>query len=284
LHLTGFLLLRNAGRTAAEIPGHTLLMKKVLLILGVLAAIVVVALLVVSFSLGTLVRQGVNRVGPELTKTSVTLQEARLSPFSGTGTLRGLQVGNPEGWGAGNAFSLGEVHIELQPRTLWKDAVVIDSLIIQRPEFVYEQRLTGGSNLKQLIDNIRQAIGSPAERPIGEPEEPPRRFIIKQLRLEEGLVRVGLGVAGAEVPLPTLAYENLGVQEGGLTAAQIAQVVLSDVLGRVIGEATSRGILSLPGGAAGEVLDAVGGALQKSGGSLERLLGGRRETPEKKKE
>jgi hypothetical protein len=284
LHLTAFRHLRNAGRTAAEIPGHKVLMKKVLLILGVLAAIVVVALLVISFSLGTLVRQGVNRVGPELTKTSVTLQEARLSPFSGTGTLRGLQVGNPEGWGAGNAFSLGEVHIELQPRTLWKDAVVIDSLIIQRPEFVYEQRLTGGSNLKQLIDNIRQAIGSPAERPIGEPEEPPRRFIIKQLRLEEGLVRVGLGVAGAEVPLPTLAYENLGVQEGGLTAAQIAQVVLSDVLGRVIGVATSKGILSLPGGAAGEVLDAVGGALQKSGGSLEKLLGGRREAPEKKKE
>lgn len=261
-------------------------MKKALIIIGVLAAIVVVALLVVGFSLGTLVRQGVNRVGPELTKTTVTLEEATLSPFTGTGSLRGLQVGNPEGWSAGNAFSLGEVHIDLEPRSLWQDAVVIDSLVIQRPEFVYEQRITGGSNLKQLIDNIQQAIGTSAERPIGEPEEPPRRFIIKQLRLEEGRVRVSMGGAGAEVPLPTLAYENLGVEEGGLTGAQVAQVVLSDVLGRVINLATSKDILSLTGGAAGQALDAVGNALQKSGGSLQKLFGGGQEPtlPEKKKE
>jgi hypothetical protein len=255
-------------------------MKKLLLIAGILVAIGLVAIVVVAFSLGSIVRNGVNRVGPQLTQSPVTLDAAQLSPFSGSGTLRGLHVGNPSGWSGDKAFSLGEVRLDLEPRSLWAEAVVIEELVIQRPEFVYEQRLTGGSNIKDLIENIRKAVGTPAERPIGEPEQPPKKFIIKSLRLQDGLVRVGLGPAAATVPLPELSYENLGVKEGGLTGAQIANVVLSDVLGRVITVATSKGLLSLPSGAAGQTLEAVGSGLQK-------IFGGRKDAPapeEKKKE
>lgn len=258
-------------------------MRKLLFVIGILLVLGLAALLAVGFFLGSLVESGVNRLGPKVTQTDVALEDAQLSPFTGRGTLQNLSVANPAGWSAGNAISLGEVQLHVQPTTVWKDPMVIEELVVNRPQFVYEQKLTGGSNLKDLLENVQQAIGTP-DRPIGAPEEPARKFIIKRLRLNEGSVRVGLGPAAAEVPLPELAYDNLGVAEGGLTGAQIAQVVLSDLVGRVIGQVTSRGILSLPKGA-GDALQKMGGALEKSG--LPGLFGREPKTPppaEKKSE
>lgn len=246
-------------------------MKKVLLILGLLLGLIVIAAVVLSFSLGSIVRRGVVEFGPRLTQTDVDLESATLSPVSGTGTLTQLRVANPQGWSEGNAFSLGRIHVDLEPSTLLGDGpIVIEELVIEEPHFRYEQRLRGGSNIKDLLENIQQAVGEPAEQPIGTEQAPPRKFIIHKLRLLDGTVDVGVQVASASVPLPELAYDNLGVDEGGLTGGQIASHVLRDVLGRVVTVATAKGILSLPGGATGETLQTLGQGLQQ-------LLGGKKQ-------
>jgi hypothetical protein len=250
-------------------------MKKLIVALSVVVGLGLLLVIVVGLALGSIVRNSVNRIGPQITRTPVVLEDAQLSPFSGSGTLRGLFVGNPEGWSGEKAFSLGEVRFQVQPRSLLSETIIIDELIVQRPEFVYEQRLTGGSNIRDLLENIRRVIGTRAERP-DDPTEPPRKFIIHRLRLTDGVAHVGLGPAAVDVPLPELSYDELGVAEGGLTAAELAQVVLGDVLGRVISVAAASGQIRVPEGA-GQILDAVGGALQ--GGELQRLLRGREAPP-----
>jgi hypothetical protein len=44
----------------------------------------------------------VNSFAPKLANTKVVLSSADISPFSGSGTLRGFVLGNPAGWSDAN--------------------------------------------------------------------------------------------------------------------------------------------------------------------------------------
>src|SRR3990172_4509823 len=104
--------------------------KKILWIFGTLFLVSVAVVVVLTFFLGSIVRAGVNRVGPALTKTRVELADARISPLSGIGTLTGFVVGNPEGWTSDRALYLGKVHVDLQPFSLFGDHIVINEILI----------------------------------------------------------------------------------------------------------------------------------------------------------
>src|SRR5882757_387722 len=137
---------------------ETLSMKKLLYILGGLLVLAIVGVVIVLFSLGSIVKAGINNVGPRITQSKVELLEANISPFSGAGTLKGLTVGNPVGWQTPRAFYLKEISIELEPKSLKGDHIVINRILIDQPEITYETTITN-SNLQDLLKNIQQAAG-----------------------------------------------------------------------------------------------------------------------------
>ena len=74
-------------------------MKKIIIrIFAVLILLVVVALVVVFFSLNSIVKKAVETIGPKMTRVEVKLGAADISPFSGSGKLSKLFVGNPDGY------------------------------------------------------------------------------------------------------------------------------------------------------------------------------------------
>ena len=115
--------------------------KKLLFTLGSILGILLVAYIGLSFFLGSVVKAGVNSFAPKLTQTSVELKGAHISPFTGSGTLTGLTVGNPEGWSESNAVSLGKIHVDVQPFSIFGDHIVINEIIIDQPEFLYETKV-----------------------------------------------------------------------------------------------------------------------------------------------
>ncbi len=70
---------------------------KLLISVGVLVAIAVVAVVIVSKTLDSAVTKGINKFAPQITGTTVLLESASISPLSGSGSLSGLVIGNPEG-------------------------------------------------------------------------------------------------------------------------------------------------------------------------------------------
>ncbi len=235
-------------------------------------AFAVFALLVylgLTFFLGSIVTSAVNRIGPRLTQTRVVLDGARLSPLSGSGTLHGLVVDNPPGWSAGPVFHLGQVYIQMQPFSLFRDHIIIEEITIDQPEFHYETKILS-SNLSELLKNIRAATGdkSTGSAPTAAGPERPVRFEVRHLRLIRGKVTVGVGNTALTLPMPELEMRDLGTREGGINAAQLATAVLTDV---------TRNIVSATLQAAGKI-GATGGAgavedLKKAGDSLKKLIG-----------
>jgi hypothetical protein len=66
--------------------------KKSLITLGGIGGNFIIAYFGLSLFLGHIVKVGVNSFAPSLTQTQVGLKAARISPFSGSGSLTGLRL------------------------------------------------------------------------------------------------------------------------------------------------------------------------------------------------
>lgn len=248
-------------------------MKKLLIIVGVIAGLGVVGLIALSFFLGGIVTAGVNSFAPKLTQTTVTLAGARISPLTGSGTLSGLVVGNPKGWSEGNLCSLGKIQIAVAPFSLLGDHVVINEIAIEAPEFNYETKIIA-SNVGDLLKNIEAATGGgkkPAAAGPTTQEGKPIKFEVKRFTLTSGKVRLGLGGAGAALPMPAISLTDLGTKEGGITPDQLALAVMRSVTGSIVSAtASAAGDIGKTGGAA------AAEGVKKAGDALKGLFGGKK--------
>ena len=97
-------------------------MKKTLLkffVAGVIVA--VIALVALFLSLNSIVKNGVTSFGPEVIKAPISLDGVSISAFSGSGEIRGLVIGNPEGFKTPNAVKLGTASLQVKPMSLLGD-------------------------------------------------------------------------------------------------------------------------------------------------------------------
>jgi hypothetical protein len=242
-------------------------MGKFLLALGCLAAFLVIAVAAVSFFLGSIVKAGVNRFGPGFTKTRVELADAQISLFTGSGTISGLLIGNPPGWQSDKAIYLGRAHVAMQPRSLFRDHIIIDEILIDRPEFVYESRLLN-SNLNDLLKNLESQDGEAKAREPADSAKPrsgkPMKLEVRRFCLQNGTVTIGVGEKAVIVPLPKVELVDLGTKEGGIPADQLAGAVMKQVLRQVLAAVVDAG---KEAGASGVV--------KKAGDAIKKLFGGK---------
>src|SRR5271165_918841 len=113
--------------------------KKILLILGVgLLVLIVVAVIVVGLFLGKIVKAGMETVGPKITQTTLTVDTVDMSLFTGSAKVKNLVIGNPAGYTAPNAISVGLAAISISPMSLLSDKIVVKSVRVESPEITFE--------------------------------------------------------------------------------------------------------------------------------------------------
>lgn len=229
------------------------------LLLGLLLLLVIAAAAIFFFGSSALnkgIKSGVETYGPRVTQTPVTLGAANISVFSGSGSLKELKVGNPEGYKSENIFALGQIDLQVDTSTVFSDKIIIDQIIIKKPAISYEKGLTS-SNLKKLLDNIEEFTG-PSSGPGPDPAEddgPKKQVVIKKLLIEDGTIYVGALGIGQTVALPRIEMNDIG--EGGdqITMAEALDLVLSKVLQSIGPAIANAGEL---GGAAVDALKTQG--------------------------
>lgn len=243
-------------------------MKKLLVIGGVILGLAVVALIVMTFFLGSIVTAGVNKVAPKITQTKVVLASATVSPLSGSGTLSNLVVGNPTGWSDNNICALGKIHVSVQPFSILGDHIVVNEVLIDAPEFNYETKVIS-SNVGDLLKNIQASTGGTASGTAPEAKNgKPIKFEVKKFTLTNGKVRLGAAGAGMTLPMPDIVLTDLGTKEGGITPDQLAFAVMKSVTGSIISATTK---------AVGDIGKTTGAAaadsVKKAGSAIKGLFG-----------
>lgn len=244
--------------------------KKLTVTLGIVAGIALVVYLGLTFFLGSVVKAGVNTFGPKLTQTKVVLAGAAISPLTGSGTLSGLAVANPQGWSEGDAFYLGKIHVDVEPFSVLGDHIVINEITIDQPEFLYETKLVS-SNIKDLLKNIEEFTGKGGEEPKSGSGKP-IKFVVKKFRLTNGTARLGIGAGAIPLPLPPISLDNLGVAEGGITPDQLVGAVMKNVLSGIV-SATTQAVGKVGATTGAAAAEAAKDAAKKTGDGIKKLFG-----------
>jgi len=251
-------------------------MKKILIIIPVLIIVLILAL---GFSLNSIIKQGVETIGPKAMGTTVKLKDADISLFSGKGTLKGLFIGNPKGFKSESAFKLGEVRIALDVKSVFSDKIIIDEIFIDSPDITYEKG-GGGDNIKALLNNINKFAGvseSTAKKDTAEKAETSGTKIqINRLSINNGKVNMSMSALGGEkytLDLPDIQMKDIGKDNDGTTLAKAMEQVFA-ALNKNIGSAVT-GSLKDIGGTLEKTVektvgDAVGGTV---GGTVDKLKG-----------
>ncbi len=246
-------------------------MKRAFKVALILFLVVLVAIgLIINYFGGKLIRQTVNVVGPTALGVPVSLDEAQFHLLRGHVKLKGLKVGNPEGFKTDGIFELGELSVDLNVRSLASGLIHIRKITVDAPKITYERGLTS-SNLSDLLAGLEKAADTnqpPVEEAPIEPapaeSEGGLKTIIDEIVISDAQLNVSLTVAqgfSAPIPLPTITLRDIGKETGGASFMDVIKRVLGAILGAV-GDVI-KGSAHLLGSGVGLVGDgamAVGGA------------------------
>lgn len=226
---------------------------------------------------GVIVKNTINRVGPLVMGVPVTLDKATFKPLSGKIRLTGLVVGNPEGFKTRSLFSLSDVEIALDVKSLFKDTIVIHKIAVVAPHITYERGLLE-SNFSTLQKQLEGDGKKPASKSESKPAKPERKVIIEKLIITDPALNVSLTVAGgAAIPikLGNVELNNVGQEGGGVKIYDAVKIVFSLITSNIenavlgAGDLLGSGVKAIGSGA-----KAVGGTVVGGASSLVKSVGG----------
>ncbi len=186
-------------------------------------------------SIDGLVKQAIERWGPEMTGVTVRVESVRIEATEGRGTIRGLLVGNPKGFEAPHALKLGEMRLTIDPASITKDVVVIRELLLAAPDVVYE-RGQGSDNLTVIQKNLDAWVAKNAGAK--KDQGPGKKFVIDHLRIKGGKAHFGTTLSSS---IPDLHLREVGKKTNGATAGEVVKQAWGAMLGSVTGLASRAG-------------------------------------------
>ena len=222
-------------------------------------AVLIVIILALPLWISPVVRGVANSIVPDKTKTTFNLGQFGLNPYSGKLSVGQMNLGNPEGYGEGNAVELGSLNVDVETLSLMSDKIHVESIDLDGL-MVCVSKGTGG-NFKQIAANA-----SGEEEPVTE-EKP-----VEEEKKEESAAEEETSEGGKKVVIDRLSIKNLKIKMGVVTIP-VPDFTLTD-----LGKEKEKG-LSLKDtwreiyGAILEKAGAIGGAIGDLGKGAIKGLG-----------
>jgi hypothetical protein len=203
-------------------------MKKFFLsIVIVLAVVIVGGGLVGSFFLGPIVKTGMETVGPKITQVSIRVDAVNLSLLTGSANIKGLVVGNPEGYKAPQAISVGTAAVGVNPFSILSDKIVVRSVRVEAPEITFEGNPFSGNNLAKIEQNVNAAVSKVSAAPATNTTAKTAAKPGKKIEVDDFLItKAKVNFNGVTLTLPDVHLTDLGKGAGGITAADLTRQVL----------------------------------------------------------
>ena len=215
----------------------------------ILASIVIVILLLCGGalwflsgdSLNEFVRQQIEKIGTEVTEQKVVVGAVDIKLTQGSGSILNVDLANPAQYKEPNAFTLGEVTLDINLKSLTESPIVIDAVIIRDPKFFAEITADGQSNIQDLIAAVerqtKQASSTAATPEAKSTNE--TKLTVNKIVLEGTELMVDLSALGNKahsVMIPSIHLRGVGGKEG-LPADQLGAAIAKQALSQLWSEA-----------------------------------------------
>ncbi len=206
------------------------MLKKILVsIVVVLVVLIIVAVIVVGFFLGAIVKKGVETIGPKITQVSIKVDKVNLSLLTGSAGIKGLIVGNPEGYKTPQAISVGSAAVGVNPFSVLSDKIIVRSVRVEAPEITFEGNPFGANNLNTILKNVNAAAKS-SETATTNTTTKAAQKPGKKIEVDEFLITgAKVNFNGVILPLPDIHLTDLGKDKDGITAADLTRRVLDAI-------------------------------------------------------
>jgi uncharacterized protein involved in outer membrane biogenesis len=224
--------------------------------------------------LNSIVKTGIEKVGPAVTGVPITIEGVNLSVFSGMGEIKGLVMGNPPGYKSATAIKVGATKVNVDPKSVFSDKVVVQSVNVVSPEITVEGGMKD-NNLTKIMANLNASVSA-----VTGTNAPPstqkgsKKLQVNELNITGAKLNLQLGMLGGKemnLPLPDIHLTNLGTGENGITPAEVVAKVFNSVL-----EGTGKAMVSAVGNSVGDIgkgaLDVTKGAGQGAKDTVKGVL------------
>ena len=200
-----------------------------------LVVIIVAAVIYILSSLDTIVAGAIQKYGSQVTQTPVSVSSLNIDLKAGAADIKQLSVGNPDGFSAPDIFTLGGISTKLDVNSVRSDPIIIEEILIDKPDVFYEINKAGESNIKVLQNNIAQSTGGSGKAADASESSAPK-LVIRKLVIEGGKIDAivaALGNKSHSAKLPRIQLNNIGGKSGGATGAEIARQVTNAIIAEV---------------------------------------------------
>ena len=197
-----------------------------------LLLILLLVFLVAALSLGTILKRGVEKVGPTATQVDVNLKNAEVWLLAWRVQLSGFVLGNPPGYRTPSSIKVTSVNVRFKPGSLFSDKIVLDTIKIKAPIITLEGGLRD-NNLKKIEKNVDDYVGS------SKSTKPERKLQVNDLVITDAMLQVNLTILGGRtinLPVPDIHLTDLGTGPEGITALEVGQKALHAELNAVTKE------------------------------------------------
>jgi hypothetical protein len=210
----------------------------------VLLVVVIVAVGVIGYvAIDRITKAGIEQGGTYAMGVETKLDGVRLGLFSGSVSLNGLSVANPEGFKSENFMSLGDGSVEVTLGSLMGDKVEVPLLELNNIDIALEKD-KGKANYQVILDHLAEVTGGE-----GEPTEDAgegKKFVIKELVITDVKVKAEV-IGGVSVPvkIDEIRLTDIGSDsDKGVLLKDLSGIILTAILSTVVEQAGDL----LPGG------------------------------------
>jgi hypothetical protein len=254
-------------------------MKTSFWVLGIVLALLIIIVVGVGVYLGPIIKIGMEQIGPKVTQVTIKVGSVDVGLLTGSASIKGLQVGNPQGYSAAQAISVGTIAVKLDPLSITSSKIVVQSIHVESPEITFEGGLSR-NNLTKIQDNVNSVTqsGSPASTntAAGTSSKPAPKIEVDDFLITGAKVHLDLtGIGNKDISLPDIHLTNLGKDSDGLTPAELTSAVMGAVSSDTISTVTNTlmGLGKSVKSLGQTAVNTVGTSVSKITGSLGGLLG-----------
>lgn len=212
-------------------------MKKV--ILGLIIVVVVGAGYYFLTNLDAIIKAAIEKHGSAATQTAVRVDKVRVKLTDGvktsTGSIKGLTVASPKGFAAPHVFSLGEITLGIDLKSLKEEPYVVSEVTVLAPEIFIEVNDDRKVNLnelkKRLVSDKPQAQMKQDQASSKSNGVEPRLKIRRLVFVKGNIIAkvVPLNNKEYKLKLPSIVMKNIGGKTGA-TPTELTKEILNRVI------------------------------------------------------
>jgi hypothetical protein len=233
------------------------MLKKLLIALVLLVAVVAAALFWLSGNMDALVKSAIESYGSDMTQAKVSVGAVNISASNGKGTISNLTVGNPAGFKTTHALKVGQIEVEVDIASLTKDVVLVRRIAILAPDVIYEkdETLTNFDAISQHIASATGASQSKGDKKTG------KKLMVELLTVQNAKAQASAAFMNGKtvsVSLPDITLKNIGRAKGGVTAGELGQEITAALKAKLSVAASFERLLK----SGSEALDQAGASVK----------------------